>query len=228
MGSTIRTPVMLRSTLSLVLLTGVAASTGGSDIDSIYSHLFSDGSGYNKNTIPLPTDGPVNLEIGLSLINMDLVMSATAWVWMRWTDYRLGWDPALFGGIEVIRVPGHVIWTPDIEVYNSADFGGSSFHDRMSRDTFLTLVYWNSTVLSVPAMPIEAICAEADISLPESSAQSCNVKIGSWTFDGHRIELTPYHSWGTRELLDHIDFSEMRNSAWVVTSQKDDVRKTNH
>jgi len=232
MGSDSWTVTMIRTHLSLILVLGttLTAATSGSDVDRIHEYLF-EGNGYNKNSLPLPSDGPVNLEIGVSLINMDLerqVMTATAWVRMRWNDYRLVWDPATFGGVDVIRVPGHQIWTPDIEVYNAANFGDSSFHDRMTRDTFLNLIYFNGTILSVPAVPISAICAEADVTLPETAPQSCNIKMGSWTYDGSHIQLTPYNSRATEEILDYIDLSEMRNSAWVITSQKNNVLKSNH
>jgi len=246
MGSDSSTVTMLRTHLSLILILGVALAAGGTEHRSLRSQrstVVSGASGddvgnliqdlfklYNKNAIPLPDDGPVNVEIGVSLINMNLarqVMSATAWVRMRWNDYRLIWDPTDFGGLDVIRVPGHMIWTPDLEVYNAGNFGDSSFHDRMGKDSFLHLIYWNGTVLSVPAVPISAICAEADMTLPETAAQSCNIKMGSWTYDGDHIKLTPYNSRATNEILDHIDLSEMRNSAWVITSQKNNVLKSN-
>merc|ERR1712002_1326019 len=229
MGSDSSTVTMLRTHLSLILILGVALAAGasGDDVGNLIQDLF---RLYNKNAIPLPDDGPVNVEIGVSLINMNLarqVMSATAWGRMRWNVYRLIWDPTDFGGLDVIRVPGHMIWTPDLEVYNAGNFGDSSFHDRMGKDTFLHLVYYNGTVLSVPAVPISAICAEADITLAESAPQSCNIKMGSWTYDGDHIKLTPYNSRATNEILDHIDLSEMRNSAYVVTSQKNNVLKSN-
>jgi len=220
---------MIRTYLSLILILGVTLTAGssGQDVENLMGYMFRQ---YNKDVLPLDTDGPVNVEIGVSLINMNLasqVMSATAWVRMRWTDYRLSWEPTDHNGLDVIRVPGHMIWTPDLEVYNAGNFGDSSFHDRMGKDTFLHLVYYNGTVLSVPAVPISAICAEADITLPETAPQSCNIKMGSWTYDGDHIKLTPYNSRATNEILDHIDLSEMRNSAWVITSQKNNVLKSN-
>jgi len=229
MGSDSWTVTMLRTYLSLILILGVALTAGasGQDVENLLGYMFRQ---YNKEVLPLDTDGPVNVEIGVSLINMNLasqVMSATAWVRMRWTDYRLFWEPADHNGLDVIRVPGHMIWTPDLEVYNAGNFGDSSFHDRMGKDTFLHLVYYNGTVLSVPAVPISAICAEADITLPETAPQSCNIKMGSWTYDGDHIKLTPYNSRATNEILDHIDLSEMRNSAYVITSQKNNVLKSN-
>jgi len=35
-----------------------------------------------------------------------------------WNDTLLRWNPALFGGVENVRVPIDKIWTPDIVLYN--------------------------------------------------------------------------------------------------------------
>ena len=36
----------------------------------------------------------------------------------QWTDYRLSWDPTKYYGIEIIRVPYHTVWLPDIVLEN--------------------------------------------------------------------------------------------------------------
>merc|ERR1711996_52672 len=88
MGSDSWTVTMLRTYLSLILILGVALTAGasGQDVENLLGYMFRQ---YNKDVLPLDTDGPVNVEIGVSLINMNLasqVMSATAWVRMRWTE----------------------------------------------------------------------------------------------------------------------------------------------
>ena len=35
-----------------------------------------------------------------------------------WTDNKLKWDPAKYGGIKVVRLPWDSIWKPDILLYN--------------------------------------------------------------------------------------------------------------
>ena len=36
----------------------------------------------------------------------------------RWNDEILSWDPDEYGAVDVIRLPGEKIWTPDIILYN--------------------------------------------------------------------------------------------------------------
>ena len=35
-----------------------------------------------------------------------------------WRDLKLQWDPADYGGVEVLYVPSDLIWLPDIVLYN--------------------------------------------------------------------------------------------------------------
>ena len=36
----------------------------------------------------------------------------------EWVDYKLTWDPARYGGVDVLYVPSLSIWVPDIVLYN--------------------------------------------------------------------------------------------------------------
>ena len=35
-----------------------------------------------------------------------------------WHDYQLKWEPALYGGIEKIRILSEKVWKPDIVLFN--------------------------------------------------------------------------------------------------------------
>ncbi len=39
-------------------------------------------------------------------------------VLQEWDDMFLVWDPKDYGGLEVLRLPCHKIWLPDIVLYN--------------------------------------------------------------------------------------------------------------
>ena len=49
----------------------------------------------------------------LSHILVDVVLRV-----QEWDDVFLQWDPAEYGGLEVLRLPCHKIWLPDIVLYN--------------------------------------------------------------------------------------------------------------
>ena len=36
----------------------------------------------------------------------------------EWTDEKLVWDPAEYGGLKMLRLPCDLIWLPDIVLYN--------------------------------------------------------------------------------------------------------------
>jgi hypothetical protein len=36
----------------------------------------------------------------------------------EWKDYKLSWNSSEYGGVESIRLPSKLVWTPDILMYN--------------------------------------------------------------------------------------------------------------
>ena len=48
-------------------------------------------------------------------------MTTSVYITANWTDYRLAWDPAEFGGLTESRIPSQKIWRPDIVLYNNND-----------------------------------------------------------------------------------------------------------
>ena len=48
-------------------------------------------------------------------VNHSFVLSLSL---QDWFDYRLTWDPAEHGGIDVLRVRSSMLWLPDIVLYN--------------------------------------------------------------------------------------------------------------
>ncbi|XP_016145081.1 neuronal acetylcholine receptor subunit alpha-9-I-like [Sinocyclocheilus grahami] len=72
----------------------------------------------------------VTLQITLSQIkDMDernQVLTTYLWVRQIWHDAYLCWDKDEYDGLEVIRIPGNLVWRPDIVLYNNADEEDSS------------------------------------------------------------------------------------------------------
>ena len=46
------------------------------------------------------------------------MLISTAWLDRFWDDELLAWDPERFSGIRCIRLPGELIWHPDLVLYN--------------------------------------------------------------------------------------------------------------
>lgn len=209
-------------TVALALVAGVVAGQNENAQARLYDDLFED-MNYNQDVIPLTGGEPVQLELGLTLTSIDMVghgeLAGTGWVKMRWTDFRLTWDPEQYNGLQILRVPGARVWMPDVEVYNSASWVDNSFHAAFAKKDFNALIYPNGTVLYIPALPLRVNCHLADVTLPESAPQDCLIRLGSWTFDGTAVALSLYDD------KDRLDLGEFTNSPWVVTKQEPNVLK---
>ena len=46
------------------------------------------------------------------------IMTTNLWVEQFWFDYKMRWDPAEYGGVDMLHVPSDHIWRPDIVLYN--------------------------------------------------------------------------------------------------------------
>ncbi|VDK18507.1 unnamed protein product [Anisakis simplex] len=135
------------------------------------------------------------------------------YVWLRfiWHDYRLRWNPQLYGGVADVRFPFDgadvQLWRPDILLYNSVD---ESF-DATYKSNFL--VYSSGEVNWIPPGVLKFSCP-IDITWFPFDEQLCQLKFGSWTFHGdtgedgddsvfvrHQMDLSEYLRNGEWDLL---------------------------
>ena len=58
----------------------------------------------------------------------------------EWKDYKLSWNTTEYGGVQSIRLPSKMIWTPDILMYNRYT------NTHFSRDVTNILRHKNSTL----------------------------------------------------------------------------------
>uniref|UniRef100_A0A182Q8W3 Neurotransmitter-gated ion-channel ligand-binding domain-containing protein n=1 Tax=Anopheles farauti TaxID=69004 RepID=A0A182Q8W3_9DIPT len=102
----------------------------------------------------------------------------------NWNDPKLKWNPADYGGLNVVRWDPTIVWRPDVVLYNNA--GGSDQHHYGDTNV---LVYSEGKVLWVPPTEYHAFC-ELNMRYWPFDYQKCILKIGSWTFDGYMLNLT--------------------------------------
>lgn len=116
------------------------------NVDRLKKDLLKD---YDVNARPEHYMTTTKCNISITLINVDLdetrgVLTSHAWMKMVWTDSKLTWDNASYGGIDDLHVAAdevsprrpltrnHVlkhrnlktidkVWQPDLTVYNSAE-----------------------------------------------------------------------------------------------------------
>jgi len=185
---------------------------------------------YDDDVIPLlnpitkdTRDGSDSLllNFGMSVINLDMdaknLLSTTAWLRMSWMDFRLKWDPDMYGGIETVKIPASKLWTPDIEIYTEASYTSRSIKERLS--STLAVIYSSGFVLFIPPLTFQTRCEDSG---PVGSF-SCTIKAGSWTYDGFHLSLQGFNN------LTSLNLDDMsRNSPYLVTSQEGNALKTKY
>jgi len=193
--------------------------------DQMLSNLFKDLlDDYDLDVIPMlaPSSGDKTnsllLNFGVSVINLDMeknrnLLTTNAWLKMSWMDFRLKWDPEMYGGLKVVRIPANKIWKPDMEAYNSVD---ASLSKKLSSWPGLAVVYSTGFVLLIPPVSFKTHCSET-----AAQSFSCNYKFGSWTYDGFHMDIVPFDN-KTHLMLDNLS----RESPFLVTSQEGDSLQT--
>uniref|UniRef100_A0A3B4B3D3 Uncharacterized protein n=1 Tax=Periophthalmus magnuspinnatus TaxID=409849 RepID=A0A3B4B3D3_9GOBI len=100
------------------------------------------------------------------------VLTTNIWLHMSWNSYTLRWDPEDYPGVRSVRFPNHQLWKPDILLYNRWDL--STFH---SGDMCLVSsgIFKSTCKIDVRWFPFDE--------------QRCELKFGSWSYDGWAIDL---------------------------------------
>lgn len=178
----------------------------------LYEDLFTD---YNRLILPVANNKTkVTVTLGLKLgqiLDLNLkqqILSTNVWVEQTWHDYKLQWDPDMYGGIDMIHVPAENIWIPDIVLFNNADGNYE-----------LTLVakarlYSNGTVVWKPPTMFRSTC-EIDVEHFPFDIQTCYLRFGSWTYAGDELELKHPGNKTKNEI--GVDLSQFyKNVEWDI------------
>lgn len=100
------------------------------------------------------------------------------------------------------------VWQPDIVLYNRAiGERSASFNDY---DSVQILVYPNGKVTWVPPSQFDAYC-DIDLTHWPFDRQRCRLLIGSWVYDGNKLDLWP----ATTAIENEI---RTKNSEWEITN----------
>ncbi|XP_074649123.1 uncharacterized protein LOC141904435 [Tubulanus polymorphus] len=163
--------------------------------------------GYEKaGKIARPVKQPnetMKVDVGLALIHINEMnhelsaLSLNAWLRMSWKDEFLKWDPAEFDGIDVIRIPIHFIWKPDIVLYNKAYIDG--YGGMMITEDAMAVVFSSGHVLWIPPVLIVSLCPGA-----QGETTSCTLKFGSWTYDGFLLDIDFFEKKKSIDTNDYI------------------------
>ncbi|CAL8069410.1 unnamed protein product [Orchesella dallaii] len=139
---------------------------------------------------PVPVENEtLQVSFGLTLmqiIDVDekaQVLTTNVWLNLEWNDYNLKWNVSEYGGVDNIRIHPNKLWRPDVLMYNSADEGfDGTFHTNI-------VVRSNGSCLYVPPGIFKSTC-KIDITWFPFDDQKCDMKFGSWTYDGFQVDLS--------------------------------------
>ncbi|XP_070543884.1 neuronal acetylcholine receptor subunit alpha-7-like [Ptychodera flava] len=120
----------------------------------------------------------------------------------EWRDEFLSWNASDYDGIETIRLPVSLIWTPDIKLYNLATEDKSTLVPTNAIINSNGRINWNSPAIYVCRCIIQIKNYPFD-------RQKCEMVFGSWVYDVSEIDL---HKKG-----DNVDTSiYLENEEWSL------------
>uniref|UniRef100_A0A087Y9W4 Uncharacterized protein n=1 Tax=Poecilia formosa TaxID=48698 RepID=A0A087Y9W4_POEFO len=170
----------------LILATLLRGSVQGPHQRYLLKELLRD---YNPMERPVANDSQaLTVHFSFTLIQvMDVdeknqILTTNAWLQMQWYDHYLQWNQSEYPGVKNLRFTHDQVWTPDILLYNSA-------HDKFDA-TFKTNVLVNSSGFCEYLPPgIFVSTCNVDVRWFPFDIQRCELKFGSWTFDGWLLDI---------------------------------------
>ena len=138
-----------------------------------------------------PSQAGVDVDVEIDIFKLQRVdvaeggLALKIWFRLLWTDERLAWDPAAYGGVtqtwyaaaDVPNIELNEIWSPDLTVYNSAVTIGGSFDAEYARVEYDGRVSW-----SRPGT-LELLCRYSDIVNFPLDHPECKFEVGGWAMD---------------------------------------------
>ncbi|XP_039754341.1 neuronal acetylcholine receptor subunit alpha-7 [Pararge aegeria] len=144
---------------------------------------------YNTLERPVANESdPLEVKFGLTLqqiIDVDeknQILTTNVWLNLEWNDYNLRWNDSDYGGVKDLRITPNKLWKPDVLMYNSADEGFDGTYQTN------VVVRNNGSCLYVPPGIFKSTC-KIDITWFPFDDQHCDMKFGSWTYDGNQLDL---------------------------------------
>jgi len=144
---------------------------------------------YNKLERPVANESnAIQLKFGLALqqiIDVDeknQIITTNVWLNLEWTDSNLKWNSSEYGNVEDIRMPPSVLWKPDILMYNSAS---ESFDGTYPTNVVVT---HEGLCTYIPPGIFMSTC-KIDITWFPFDDQNCEMKFGSWTYNGFNLDF---------------------------------------
>ncbi|XP_070540092.1 neuronal acetylcholine receptor subunit alpha-6-like [Ptychodera flava] len=201
----------LSSTLVWLGFVVIAVRTGDTSAyvyeieEQLQDRLFSN---YSKHVRPSENGEPVVLDFGfylLMLLDVDeklQIIKTRGLEDQMWTDCRLKWDPAEYGGMRRTIVPTDWLWTPKVVNYRSAN------ERHYLSETKTAAVYYNGMIRNIPQDVLESPCT-LDVRYFPFDTQQCTLSFAPWNYLSHEMLIRAYP--------DTVGFDFLpENSEWEI------------
>jgi len=144
---------------------------------------------YNKLERPVANESEaVVLTFGLTLQQIidvnekEQILTTNVWLNLEWEDVNLAWNTSEYGNVEDVRIPPSALWKPDILMYNSAS---EAFDGTYPTNVVVTS---EGKCTYIPPGIFMSTC-KIDITWFPFDDQNCEMKFGSWTYNGFKLDL---------------------------------------
>ncbi|XP_059912605.1 acetylcholine receptor subunit epsilon isoform X1 [Gadus macrocephalus] len=208
----------LSGILSVLVVLGVSllhTGVDGNEEVELIRDLF---KSYVKHIRPVekPED-KVQVQIKLTLTNLislnekEETLTTNVWIEIQWTDYRLSWDPTKYYGIEIIRVPYHTVWLPDIVLENNID---GKFDVAYYANVLISSSGW---MYWLPPAIYRSTCA-IEITFFPFDYQNCTLVFRSQTYTANELDiiLAVAETGETIEWVDIDPEAFTENGEWAI------------
>ncbi|KAK3726255.1 hypothetical protein RRG08_008636 [Elysia crispata] len=125
----------------------------------------------------------VNIKLFFFQDEVNQVLTINVWLEQEWEDERLTWNPQDYNNLTTLRIPCEKLWLPDIVLYNSADDYTTGYMNSKA------MVHYTGNVFWPPPAKFRSSC-KIDITYFPFDDQTCELKFGSWTYDGFQVDIT--------------------------------------
>ena len=170
----------------LIVVESRRSSSGANHGRKLIKYLLQDYEPYERPVVS--ESDAVNVRYGLQIIKTYGVCPKTRSIKsnvlqsMSWNDVNLRWNPSDYGNIKDIRLSSKSIWIPDIMPYNTEDYQAVGPHDLKTD----VIIDHNGICKWIPPMILKTHCNPSH----DAYAQTCQIKIGSWTYSGFMLNIT--------------------------------------
>lgn len=179
--------------------------------ENLRTSIFQNYSKYNRPIINFSQN--IQLTYGLEIKSLEYLdqkaenVQFNIWIIQTWKDEYLTWNTSIYN-LSKITCHSDMIWTPDLELYNSAS--KPKVYDKYGG----VKVFSDGTVLWIRPTTFSFSCP-LDFKKFPFDTQSCTMLFGSWKYPKHILDITPFND-GDSYLNISIDPLFSHNE-WIIT-----------